>query len=50
MIEVGRAKYRGALELLKWCQEKKQFPGYQPTGVIETIDLPRWAANFDIEA
>ncbi len=50
MIEVGRAKYRGALELLKWCQENKQFPGYQPGGEIETIDLPRWAANFDIEA
>ena len=50
MIEVGRAKYRGALELLKWCQENKQFPGYQPNGEIEMIDLPRWAANFDIEA
>jgi hypothetical protein len=50
MIEVGRAKYRGALELLKWCQENKQYPGYQPNGEIETIDLPRWAANFELEA
>ena len=50
MIEVGRAKYRGALELLKWCQENKQYPGYQPSGEIETIDLPRWAAHFDLEA
>jgi len=50
MIEVGRAKYRGGLELLKWCQENKQYPGYQPNGEIETIDLPRWAANFELEA
>uniref|UniRef100_E6QW59 Putative exodeoxyribonuclease 8 PDDEXK-like domain-containing protein n=1 Tax=mine drainage metagenome TaxID=410659 RepID=E6QW59_9ZZZZ len=50
MIEVGRAKYRGALELLKWCQDNQKFPGYQPSGEIETIDLPRWAANFDLEA
>jgi hypothetical protein len=50
MIEAGRAKYRGALELLKWCQENKLFPGYQPSGEIESIDLPRWVANFDIEA
>lgn len=50
MIEVGRAKYRGALELLKWCQENNSFPGYQPSGEIESIDLPRWAANFDLDA
>lgn len=50
MIEVGRAKYRGGLELLKWCQENNQYPGYQPNGEIETIDLPRWAANFELEA
>ena len=49
MIEVGRAKYRGGLELLKWCQDKQKYPGYQPGGEIETIDLPRWAANFDLE-
>jgi hypothetical protein len=49
MIEVGRAKYRGALELLKWCQDNNSYPGYQPGGQIETIDLPRWAANFDLE-
>lgn len=50
MIEVGRAKYRGALELLKWCLENNSFPGYQPNGEIESLDLPRWAANFDVEA
>jgi len=48
MVEVGRAKYRGALELLKWCQNNNSFPGYQPGGEIETIDLPRWAADFEI--
>lgn len=47
MIEVGRAKYRGALELLRWCRDNDCFPGYQPSGEIETIDLPRWAANYD---
>jgi hypothetical protein len=50
MVEVGRAKYRGALELLKWCQENSRFPGYQPSGEIESIDLPRWAASFELEA
>lgn len=49
VIEVGRAKYRGALQLLKWCQEHGAWPGYQPNGEVEPISLPRWAANFDLE-
>lgn len=49
VIEVGRAKYRGALQLLKWCREKNQWPAYQPGGEIEEISLPRWAANFDLD-
>ncbi|TXF11147.1 PD-(D/E)XK nuclease-like domain-containing protein [Pelomicrobium methylotrophicum] len=49
VIEVGRAKYRGALQLLKWCRENGRWPAYQPNGEIETINLPRWAANFDLE-
>lgn len=49
VIEVGRAKYRGALQLLKWCRENNQWPAYQPNGEIETINLPRWAANFNLE-
>ncbi|MEO1767967.1 PD-(D/E)XK nuclease-like domain-containing protein [Thiobacter aerophilum] len=49
LIEVGRAKYRGALQLLKWCRENDRWPSYQPNGEIETINLPRWAANFDLE-
>ncbi|WP_126448360.1 PD-(D/E)XK nuclease-like domain-containing protein [Sulfuricystis multivorans] len=49
VIEVGRAKYRGALQLLKWCRENGCWPAYQPNGEVETINLPRWAANFDLE-
>jgi hypothetical protein len=50
MVEVGRAKYRGALQLLKWCQQNNQFPGYQPNGEVEIIDLPRWASTLDFDA
>ena len=50
VIEVGRTKYRGALQLLTWCREHDTWPAYQPNGEIETINLPRWAANFDLEA
>lgn len=50
VIEVGRAKYRGALKLLQWCRTNGSWPGYQPNGEVETINLPRWAANFDLEA
>lgn len=49
VIEIGREKYRAALQLLKWCRENDCWPGYQPNGEIETIDLPRWAAKFEIE-
>lgn len=49
VIEVGRAKYRGALQLLKWCRDRGSWPSYQPNGEIEMINLPRWAANFDLE-
>jgi len=46
MIDVGRKKYRAALQLLRWCRDNDQWPGYQPNGEIEEINLPRWAANF----
>ena len=49
VIEVGRAKYHGALQLLKWCRSNDDWPGYQPNGEIETIALPRWAANFNMD-
>ena len=50
VIDVGRAKYRGALQLLQWCRTNNRWPAYQPNGEIETIELPRWAANFDLES
>lgn len=48
VIESGRAKYRAALHLLKWCRTNNEWPAYQPKGEIETISLPRWAANLDL--
>lgn len=50
LIEIGRSKARGALQLLQWCRERDQWPGYQPHGEIETFDLPRWAARFALES
>ena len=49
MIGVGRAKYRAGLQLLAWCRKSNRWPAYQPNGEIEEINLPRWAANFDLE-
>ena len=49
MLEIGREKYRAALELLSWCRRNNFWPSYQPGGEIETIDLPRWAANFSLD-
>lgn len=47
IIEIGRKKYQAALQLLKWCQDQGNWPAYQPSGEIELISLPRWAANAD---
>lgn len=44
MIEKGRAKYRAALQILKWCVENQSWPAYQPFGEIEDIEPPRWDA------
>lgn len=49
VIEVGRTKFQGALQLVAWCRENGQWPAYQPTGEIEEIGLPRWAANFSLD-
>jgi len=49
VIEVGRAKYRAALQLLRWCMDNDRWPSYQPSGEIEEINLPRWAANFNVD-
>ncbi len=47
LIEIGRRKYRAALQLLQWCQESGTWPAYQPAGEVELISLPRWAANAE---
>lgn len=49
MMNIGRKKYQAALQLLRWCKESNTWPAYQPNGVIEEIDLPRWASNFSLE-
>lgn len=49
MMNIGRKKYQAALQLLRWCKESNSWPAYQPNGVIEEIDLPRWASNFSLE-
>jgi len=49
MIVTGREKYRTGLHLIKWCRDNNLWPAYQPNGEIETIDLPRWAANYESE-
>ena len=42
-IEIGRSKYRMALQLLQWCRENDSWPGYQPFGEEEEIDLAGWS-------
>ena len=43
-IEVGRRKYRAALQLLDWCRKNDSYPSYQPQPHCEdeVIDLPSW--------
>lgn len=53
-IEVGRAKYRAALQLLQRCRENDSWPSYQPFGDAEEIEIPEWslrraAAEFEEE-
>lgn len=42
-IENGRRKYKAALARIAECRRTNSWPGYQPTGLIDMIDLPRWA-------
>ena len=46
-IEVGRRKYRMALQLLQWCRANDSWPGYQPQPFCEEeeIDLPEWSVK-----
>lgn len=39
----GRSDFRKALRALAQCRETACYPGYQPNGERELIDLPRWA-------
>lgn len=40
-IEIGKSKYKKALEIYKECMANNQWPGYSLN--IETISLPAWA-------
>jgi hypothetical protein len=40
----GGRLVRRALERLVRCRERSVWPGYQPEGEIEMLELPRWAA------
>ena len=44
-IDIGRRKYRMALQLMDWCTQNDSWPGYQPQPFCEEeeIDLPEWS-------
>ena len=44
--EVGRSKYRAALELYAWCKKTDRWPSYQLDGA-EEIEIPGWARGVD---
>lgn len=43
-MEVGRKKYRTALQLLQWCRANNRWPSYQ-LGQSDVIEIPNWAAQ-----
>ena len=43
-LEVGRKKYRTALQLLQWCRSNNRWPGSQ-IGQSDVIEIPNWASN-----
>lgn len=45
-LEIGRSKYRTALQLLEWCRKNERWPSYQPFGDAEEIDLPHWERSI----
>ena len=47
-MEVGRKKYRTALQLLQWCRENDRWPSYQ-LGESEVIEVPSWYARGVLE-
>lgn len=38
-IRQGQTEYKAALELLAWCRDENQWPGYQPDGKTSSISL-----------
>lgn len=47
-MEIGRTKYRAALQLLQWCKQEGAWPGYQPFGDEEVIDVPHWERAVNV--
>ena len=45
-IEQGRREYKRALQLLKYCQDNDDWPGY--TTKVEHISVPHWAIDPEI--
>lgn len=41
-LDVGRAKYRDALDIYARCRESGDWPGYTPA-FTKVVSLPRWA-------
>lgn len=48
-IEIGRTKYRAGLQLMEWCRRNDAWPGYQPYGDEEVIEVPRWERAIDMD-
>lgn len=48
-LEIGRSKYRAALQILQWCRENDRWPSYQPFGESEEIDIPHWERSLEFE-
>lgn len=48
-LEVGRSKYRAALQMLQWCRENDKWPSYQPFSESEEIDVPYYERSLDEE-
>lgn len=49
LMQIGRSKYRAALQLLQWCRERDEWPSYQPFSDEDQIEAPTWekAIEFD---
>ena len=43
MLDRGQRRFREALQTLKACRESNDWPSYQPDGVYDLLEWPRWA-------